>query len=404
MIELLCLFLHKIEKMQWTQRNRSIKYILIFIAICIATFFLVFSHFLVKDLKDEASAKMSVWAEAMRTLNNATDDTDLNLVLYVIDKNYSIPIIVLDNHGEIEQYRNITFQPKSSQDSIAYLQNRVRQMKEKGYSIKIAYNEEENNGKEYLEILYDDSSILKRLEYYPYIQLAILLIFTIIIIVTLLSLKRAEQNRVWVGLTKETAHQLGTPISSLIAWNEILKETYPDNQVISEMDKDVKRLQLIADRFSKVGSAPELVDTDLKDVIWHVVNYISKRFAKVNITCSLPATDVHCMLCAPLFEWVIENLCKNAIDAMEGSGSITITMHELTEKISIDVADSGKGIPKNKFNTVFAPGYTTKSRGWGLGLSLTKRIIEDYHHGSIYVKSSEPNKGTVFRIDLKTKV
>jgi len=376
---------------------------LMFFAICIVAFFLVFSHFLVKDLKEEASTKMSVWAEAMRTLNSADENTDLNLVLYVIDKNYSIPIIVLNNKGDIEQYRNISFQPKSPQDSVAYLQKRVEMMRQSGYSIKIAYNESESNNTEYMEILYEDSMILKQLEYFPYIQIAILLVFVAIIITTLLSLKRAEQNRVWVGLTKETAHQLGTPISSLIAWSEVLKETHPDDQVISEMDKDVKRLQLIADRFSKIGSAPELVDTDVKDVIWHVVNYISKRFTKVKITCSLPATDVHAMLCAPLFEWVVENLCKNAIDAMEGAGNISITMHELTDKISIDVADSGKGIPKNKFNTIFAPGYTTKSRGWGLGLSLSKRIIEEYHHGSIYVKSSELNKGTVFRIDLKTK-
>ncbi len=376
---------------------------LMFFAICIVAFFLVFSHFLVKDLKAEASTKMSVWAEAMRTLNNADENTDLNLVLYVIDKNYSIPIIVLNSKGDIEQYRNISFQPKSPQDSVAYLQKRVEMMRENGYAIKIAYNESESNNTEYMEILYEDSVVLKQLEYFPYIQIAILLVFVAIIIITLLSLKRAEQNRVWVGLTKETAHQLGTPISSLIAWSEVLKETYPDDQVISEMDKDVRRLQLIADRFSKIGSAPELVDTDVKDVIWHVVNYISKRFTKVKIVCSLPTTDVHAKLCAPLFEWVVENLCKNAIDAMEGAGNISITMHELTDKISIDVADSGKGIPKNKFNTIFAPGYTTKSRGWGLGLSLSKRIIEEYHHGSIYVKSSELNKGTVFRIDLRTK-
>lgn len=388
---------YKIKTMQWTQRNRSIKYVLIIIAICIAAFFLAFSNVLVKGLKEEASAKMTVWADAMSALNHADENTDLDFVLNVIKNNNTIPIIVLNKNGEIEQYRNLMIRAMTAEDSVAYLKERVKQMRQSGYTI----TSNASDSTAYMEILYEDSKILKQLVYFPYIQIAILLVFVLIIIVTLLSLKRAEQNRVWVGLTKETAHQLGTPISSLMAWNEVLKETYPDDQVIQEMDKDVKRLQLIADRFSKVGSAPELVETDVKDVIWHVVNYISKRFVKVNISCRLPATEVHALLCAPLFEWVVENLCKNAIDAMEGSGQIVITMHELTDKISIDVADSGKGIPKNRFNAVFAPGYTTKNRGWGLGLSLSKRIIEEYHHGSIYVKSSEPGKGTVFRIDLK---
>ena len=384
--------------MQWTQRNRNVKYLLILVAICIATFFLVYSHILVKGLKDEASAKMTVWADAMSALDRADEDTDLDLVLSVIKNNNTIPIIVLNGKGEIEQYRNLSLRhAQSYADTIAYLQDRVKGMRQYGYAITSPTSDSTS----YMEILYEDSRILKQLAYFPYIQLAILLVFVLIIIVTLLSLKRAEQNSVWVGLTKETAHQLGTPISSLMAWSEVLKESYPDDQIIPEIDKDVKRLQLIADRFSKVGSAPEMIDTDVKDVIWHVVNYITKRFVKVSITCNLPATDVHTLLCASLFEWVIENLCKNAIDAMEGSGHITITMHELTDKISIDITDSGKGIPKNRFNMVFAPGYTTKNRGWGLGLSLSKRIIEDYHHGTIYVKSSEPGKGTTFRIDLR---
>ena len=384
--------------MQWVQRNRGIKYVLIFIAFCIAAFFLVFSNVLVDKLKEEASSRMSVWADAMMTLSKADENTDLNLVLNVINNNNSIPVIVLNEKGEIEQSRNISFSTKKDMDSVAYLYHRMEQMKRNGYTIRIKYDEPSS---EYMTILYEDSTILKQLAVFPYIQIAILLIFVLIIIVSLLRLKRAEQNRVWVGLTKETAHQLGTPVSSLMAWKEILKENDPDNPILQEMEKDIARLQLIADRFSKVGSAPELVRTEMREVIWHVVGYISKRSSnKVRIYCNLPSVDVYAKLSPSLFEWVIENLCKNAIDSMEGQGSIHITMHEITDKVILEVSDTGKGIPKNKFKTVFAPGFTTKSRGWGLGLSLSKRIIEEYHHGSIYVKASEPGKGTTFRIEL----
>lgn len=384
--------------MQWVQQNRGIKYVLIFIAFCIAAFFLVFSNVLVDKLKEEASSRMSVWADAMMTLSKADENTDLNLVLNVINNNNSIPVIVLNEKGEIEQSRNISFSTKKDMDSVAYLYHRMEQMKKNGYTIRIKYDEPPS---EYMTILYEDSTILKQLAVFPYIQIAILLIFVLIIIVSLLRLKRAEQNRVWVGLTKETAHQLGTPVSSLMAWKEILKENDPDNPILQEMEKDIARLQLIADRFSKVGSAPELVRTEMREVIWHVVGYISKRSSnKVRIYCNLPSVDVYAKLSPSLFEWVIENLCKNAIDSMEGQGSIHITMHEITDKVILEVSDTGKGIPKNKFKTVFAPGFTTKSRGWGLGLSLSKRIIEEYHHGSIYVKASEPGKGTTFRIEL----
>ncbi len=386
--------------MQWVRRNRGIKYVLIFAAFCIAAFFLVFSNILVDKLKEEASAKMSVWAEAMMALNKADENTDLNLVLNVINNNNSIPVIVLNEKGGIEQCRNISFSTKTADDSIAYLYQRMERMRKDGYAIKIKYDD---SSSDYMTILYEDSTTLKQLTLFPYIQIAILLIFILIIIVSLLNLKKAEQNRVWVGLTKETAHQLGTPISSLMAWEEMLKESYPDDAILQEMEKDVARLQLIADRFSKVGSVPELVRTELREVIWHVVNYITKRSSnKVRIHCNLPSVDVYVQLCASLFEWVVENLCKNAIDSMEGAGDIYITMHEITGMVVLEISDTGKGIPKNKFRTIFAPGFTTKKRGWGLGLSLSKRIIEEYHHGLIYVKSSEVGKGTTFRIELKS--
>ena len=387
--------------MQWVQRNKSIKYLLMLAAIGIAAFFLVFSHSLVEELKQESSSKMAVWADAMAALNNADENTDLDLVLSVLNDNSTIPVIVRNAHGDIEQYRNITVRESSSQDSIDYLRRCAERMKKEGYFIRINYNDTPDG---YMEIIYEDSTVLKKLAVFPYVQIAILLVFVIVIIVTLLHLKRAEQNRVWIGLTKETAHQLGTPISSLMAWEEILKESYPDDPVLSEMGKDIARLQLIADRFSKVGSQPEIQSTDLKEVLWHVTDYMTKRLphGKVTLQCHFPHTEVVAPLCPPLFEWVVENLCKNAVDAMTSKGEIGITLFPPVDGvIVIDVWDTGRGIPKNKFRTIFDPGYTTKKRGWGLGLSLSKRIIEEYHHGRIYVKSSDAEKGTVFRIELK---
>lgn len=387
--------------MQWVQRNKSIKYLLMLAAIGIAAFFLVFSHSLVEELKQESSSKMAVWADAMAALNNADENTDLDLVLSVLNDNSTIPVIVRNAHGDIEQYRNITVRESSSQDSIDYLRRCAERMKKEGYFIRINYNDTPDG---YMEIIYEDSTVLKKLAVFPYVQIAILLVFVIVIIVTLLHLKRAEQNRVWIGLTKETAHQLGTPISSLMAWEEILKESYPDDPILPEMGKDIARLQLIADRFSKVGSQPEIQSTDLKEVLWHVTDYMTKRLphGKVTLQCHFPHTAVVAPLCPPLFEWVVENLCKNAVDAMTSKGEIGITLFPPVDGvIAIDVWDTGRGIPKNKFRTIFDPGYTTKKRGWGLGLSLSKRIIEEYHHGRIYVKSSDSEKGTVFRIELK---
>lgn len=391
--------------MQWTDKPRKIKYILIAAAIIIAAVSLVYSHFLVKDLEQEARTKMEVWAEAMRSFNTADENTDLNLVLEVINTNNTIPIIVLDERGKILQSRNIKIDDESKTDSLAYLDVVAHKMRKNGYSIKISFDPAVTSDaptRDYLEILYDDSVTLKRLAVFPYIQLGIAAIFILSIIFALLSFKSAEQNRVWVGLTKETAHQLGTPISSLLAWVEILKESYPEDPMIPEVEKDVNRLNLIAERFSKVGSKPEFKEENLLEVLWHVVDYISIRSSdKVKIVCDFPSTPVKILMSAPLFEWVIENLCKNAIDAMSGRGKIVITVHEITGLVIIEVADNGKGIPKNHFKSVFAPGFTTKKRGWGLGLSLAKRIVEKYHRGKIFVKNSEIGQGTTFRIELK---
>lgn len=369
---------------------RQVKIALVVTAVIIATASLVVSHFLVRDLAREEQNKMEVWAEAMRSLNNADETTDLNLVLQVIDGNNTIPVIVTDDAGDIQTSRNIDC------DDLAQLQALARQWKKAGQVIRIDLE----NGA-WLDVCYDESLMIKRLSTYPYVQLGVVLLFVVIAIFALLTSKKAEQNKVWVGLSKETAHQLGTPISSLMAWTEILKETYPDDSLIPEMDKDVKRLQLIADRFSKIGSLPEPVDSSLTEVMEHVISYMERRTSrKVVMVRDFPDDDIVVKLNQSLFEWVIENLCKNAVDAMEGNGTITIHMEQTAQKAVIEVSDTGKGIRKKDLGNVFRPGFTTKKRGWGLGLSLAKRIVEEYHHGHIFVKHSEVGVGTTFRIEL----
>lgn len=391
--------------MSWTNNTKEIKYILIAAAVIIAGVSLVYSHFLVKSLERDANDKMGIWAEAMQALNNADENTDLNLVLKILDTNNTIPVMVMNENGEVETTRNIDFSGLSPEDSLGKIAREVRHMRRGGYSIKISYSQEPASAtakQSYMEILYDDSVVLKQLSVYPYIQICILALFAIIIIFVIVSSQRAEQNRVWVGLTKETAHQLGTPISSLMAWVEIMRETYPEDPVIPEFGKDVDRLNLIAERFSKIGSLPESRPESVNEVIWHVVNYLKPRSSnKVRITCNLPEKDTKIKMNAPLFEWVIENICKNAMDATEGRGSINITAREEARRFVIEISDTGKGIARNRFKSIFDPGYTTKKRGWGLGLSLAKRIVEKYHKGRIFVKSSELGVGTTFRIELR---
>ena len=387
--------------MQWTDRIRQVKILLVLMAIVIAIASLVASHLLTKDLYEEEHKKVEIWAEAMRTLNMDDENSGMNLVLKVIEDNTTIPVIVLDAHGGVQIFRNIEVKANNYNDSIQKIAVMGNSMKNAGRSIRISIGDASKN--DFIDVCYDDSVMLKRLATYPYVQLGVVLIFVIIAIFALLTSKRAEQNKVWVGLSKETAHQLGTPISSLMAWTEILKESYPDDALLPEMDKDVKRLQLIADRFSKIGSLPEPVPTSLNDVIDHVVDYMNKRTSKsVNVIKELPDNDVIIKLNESLFEGVIENLCKNAVDAMGGeSGTITLHVEDNDNQVIVEVSDTGKGIRKKDIPNVFRPGFTTKQRGWGLGLSLAKRIVEEYHHGKIFVKNSEVGKGTTFRIELK---
>lgn len=388
--------------MQWTDRIRQVKIFLVVAAILIAVASLLVSRSLTHDLAEQEKSKMQVWAEAMKSLSAADENTDLSLVLKVLDENHTIPVVVLNNEGVVTEYRNIEIKARNAKDSIAFVTSYGQQMKASGQVIRISLSK---NHHDYIDVCYDDSLMLKRIAVYPYVQLGVVLLFVIVAIFALLTSKRAEQNKVWVGLSKETAHQLGTPISSLMAWSTILKETYPDDELLPEMDKDVKRLQLIADRFSKIGSIPEPVPSCLNDVLIHVVDYMDRRTSKkIEMKTELPNEDVIINMNASLFEWVIENLCKNAVDAMGGKlGSITLRLEDTDKRAIVEVSDTGKGIKKKDISNVFRPGFTTKKRGWGLGLSLAKRIVEEYHHGKIYVKSSEVGKGTTFRIELRKR-
>lgn len=388
--------------MRWIESMRNVKIALVVTAVVIAVSSLVVSHFLVRDLAVEERNHMEVWSEAMRSLNSADDNTDLQLVLKVIEGNHNIPLVVLDSQDNVQIIRNVQVDAKTETDSINFVNAFAERLKSEGEGIRIDLVGDSLNPDDFMTVYYDESLMIRRLSVYPYVQLSVVLIFVVVAIFALLSSKRAEQNKVWVGLSKETAHQLGTPISSLMAWVEVLKESYPEDELIGEMGKDVNRLQRIAERFSKIGSLPECKPENLNEVIGHVVEYIGKRTSnKVRMSVDMPQQPLIVNICAPLFEWVIENLCKNAIDAMEGHGSINILVREEPEIFAVEVSDTGKGIPKNRMSTVFRPGYTTKARGWGLGLALCKRIVEEYHHGSIYVKSSELGHGTTFRIEMK---
>jgi signal transduction histidine kinase len=369
--------------MQWTDRIRQVKILLVVAAVIIAVASLLVSHFLVRDLSIEERHRMEVWAQALHALNEVEDGPSLSLVLSVMEGNNTIPVIVLNSEGGIDDYRNI----KDTTNIAGY----ARQMVKAGDTIRVGQQ----------LVCYDESIMLKRLSAWPYVQLGIVLIFVVVAIFALLSSKRAEQNKVWVGLSKETAHQLGTPVSSLMAWLEMLREQYPQDDLLPEMDKDVKRLQLIAERFSKIGSLPEPVEAPMNEVLEHVADYMDRRTSnQVQMVRRIPDHDVMVRMNASLFEWVVENLCKNAVDAMEGKGTITLTLLEEPQRVVIEVQDTGKGIKKKDLKSVFTPGFTTKKRGWGLGLSLARRIVEEYHKGRIFVKHSEIGVGTTFRIEM----
>lgn len=386
--------------MDWIDKIRRVKIVFVLTVIFVAVSSLFVSKTLTDNLKREEQGRMEVWAEAMKSLSKADGNTDLSLVLKVLNENDYIPVILLDRRGNVTDYRNVSLRGANRADSLRDARQLALNWIAEGHVIRVTIDNVDNS---YINVCYDESLILKLLTIFPFVQLAVVVIFVVLAVFALLASKRAEQNRVWAGLSKETAHQLGTPISSLMAWVEVLKEEYPDDTLIPELDKDVSRLRLISDRFSKIGSKPELAMVSLQEVLAHVVDYIDRRTNhNVVIRCQLPDHDVMVNINAALFEWVIENLCKNAVDAMNGGpGKITIVVTDSAYKVAIEVTDTGKGISKKNLKTVFKPGFTTKKRGWGLGLSLAKRIVEQYHKGRIFVKSSVVGQGTTFRIELR---
>jgi signal transduction histidine kinase len=364
-------------------------------AVVIGMVSLIYTNQLVKKLALQEQKKAEMLADAWtRIVNSGANDANLDFYAGIIEDNETIPVIVTDSVNNVVITRNL--------DTVRlvkphYVDRMLRQMIAYADPIIISLSA---NERQYL--YYNRSLLLTQLNYYPYIQLGIVLLFIVIAYFALNTSRKFEQNQVWVGLSKETAHQLGTPISSLMAWVEIMKIRNGDQEMLTELEKDVTRLEKITERFSKIGSKPMLVHENVLAVIETAVNYIKTRSSdKIRFNLKLSAADITIPLNAALFEWVIENLCKNAIDALQGEGEIEIAVTDMTQVIYIDISDTGKGILKSLYSTIFKPGYTTKKKGWGLGLSLVKRIVEEYHDGKIFVHQSELNKGSVFRIVLK---
>ena len=389
-------------------RRRIWKLVFIAISLVLVGAFILISSNLVKDLAVQERERMQIWANATKeltTVSTSGANTDVDFLFSIIESNHNIPVLLVDDDGNILLHRN--FKLPESTDSLmpyeitpvnkAFLEKKLARLRGSNNHIPIVIDA---NTEQHL--YYEDSTVLRRLAYFPYIQLAVLVVFVVIVYFALISIKKAEQNKVWVGLSKETAHQLGTPISSLMAWTQMLEALGVDKDVVSDMDKDVHRLSVIADRFSKIGSKPEMELAFINQAVTDSLEYMRTRISqRVSLTLHLPDDESGVMLCQSLFEWVMENLTKNAVDAMQGEGKIDVTVHnEPGRMVLIDVADTGKGISHKNFKNVFNPGYTTKKRGWGLGLTLVKRIIEEYHGGKIYVKDSELGKGTTFRIEL----
>lgn len=372
------------------ESKQLITYFFISVAIAIVVGSLLFANKLVKELTQEERHKIEIWAEATKLIATQSDDNDISLILHILQSNTTIPVVLHDVSANTYVANNIKLPSKNEDD---FLKSKVESFQKKHEPIVL----EELN--QYL--YYDDSYTLKQLAIYPYVQLSVMFVFIGLAFFALSSSLKSEQNRVWMGLSKETAHQLGTPISSLLAWIELLRLKGIEPDLLAEVDKDLGRLEMITERFSKIGSKADFKLVDLRLVVSNALAYMDRRISsRVNIETNFPDKKLTVALNEPLFEWVIENIIKNATDAMAGEGTISLRIIEKNHKIMLDITDSGKGIPKSKFKKVFSPGYTTKERGWGLGLSLVKRIVEVYHKGKIFVKSSEVGQGTTFRIVL----
>ena len=378
--------------------DKKWKIILLAFAALIFVLSLIYTNNLMTDLRHEEYRRMELWSHAMGDFINSDPESDIGFLFEVLENNQTIPVILVDADNEtIISYRNL--------DTI--------KMEDAEYAAE-KLEEFRNNGKESFSIIgpdgevmntiyYSDSLLLKNLQYYPYVQLILIAIFIVMGYIVLNVSRRSEQNHVWLGMSKETAHQLGTPISSLMAWLEIMRDEHGETERFREVEKDVKRLEKIAARFSKIGSKPKLQENELIGCIRTTMSYLKTRIpSTIHLETNITDKDeIFLPLNVELFEWVIENLCKNAVDAIGTNGTIRITIESDGNNVGIEISDTGKGISKSNFKNVFRPGYTTKNRGWGLGLSLAKRIVEEYHGGKIFVKSSEIGKGTTFRIILK---
>lgn len=382
-------------------------------AIALVAIFLYISNRIIRELAAQERERMEIWADATKAIvAPETDNSDIALpgsadidfLLRIIEGNRNIPVLLTDSDDNILLYRNFnlpepvdTLHPYSiSEKNSKYLNDKLASMKKTNNIIHITISPDNEQ-----MLYYEDSRLLRMLNYFPYIMLVVMLLFITVVYYAVTSTKKAEQNRVWVGLSKETAHQLGTPISSLMAWIELLKSRDIDHTITEEMDKDVNRLSTIASRFGKIGSRPAMTPVDVNTAVSNATRYMSARISsRIALKVNLCQQPLIVSMSAPLLEWVMENLIKNAVDAMKSDGVITVTTSRTPRYALISVSDTGKGIPHNHFKKIFNPGYTTKKRGWGLGLTLAKRIVEQYHHGHIYVASSEPGKGTTFNIEL----
>lgn len=376
--------------------------------------FLYISNGLVNDLAAQERQRMEIWADATKEIINVSSATDeeiqpvnIDFMLRIIERNTTIPVLLTDDQGNIMQQRNFTHMPEAidplnplylSPANTAYLQKKLAKMQRSSNVIDI-----EISPTEAMHLYYEDSTLLKRLSYFPYIQLLVMIAFIIVVYYAMLSSKKAEQNKVWVGLSKETAHQLGTPISSLMAWLELLPDYGVDKETVAEMNKDVSRLSMIASRFSKIGSKPQMEPSDLGLITDAAAGYMKSRISnRIRLNVVHLSSPLPILACQPLLEWVLENLIKNAVDAMDADGCIDVSCGRDGSLCFVEVRDTGKGISRKNFNKVFSPGFTTKKRGWGLGLTLAKRIVEQYHNGHIFVKSSTLGQGTTFRVEIPT--
>ncbi len=373
-------------------KNTRLRTLFLFVALIIVIVSVLFTNHIATQLANEERKKMEIWADATRQFILADANTDIDFVSSIIENNTTIPVYMVDSAGNFLLSRNVK-EPK--QNIGAFYAKKIAALRETQEPIEVKISDDV-----YQYIYYDDSTLLRQLHYFPYVQFVIIFLFVFILLYVLYTTQRSEQNSVWVGLSKETAHQLGTPISSLLAWQELLQTKYPDDTLLPEMQKDVARLQVIADRFSKIGSEPSLDKTDIVAILADSIAYMQKRTSQKVQYMFVPQGTYEVLVNKPLFSWVLENLCKNAVDAMESKGTITIVLTETDGKLHIDISDTGKGIRSRDFQRVFEPGYTSKQRGWGLGLSLAKRIVEDYHGGKIMVYTSTVGVGTTFRITL----